>query len=287
MQTINFIGAGKLGKTLARLIQLNNAGTIQGICNRSFESAVSAVDFIGAGTAYHGISDLPAADLTFITTPDELIKTCCEILANSKHLKPASLVIHCSGSLSSEILASAKSKDCKLASIHPMRSFADPEISVREYQGTFCAFEGDLAALNTVSELFTKIGSIVYSIQSDKKDLYHAAAVFASNYLLSLFQKSLYCLEQAGVDSDIAVDIIQNLMQGTLNNLKITRSTEQALTGPIKRGELSIIAKHINALANPALIELYKQLGLATLEIAALPKETEQEMREMFKVVTN
>lgn len=284
--TINFIGAGKLGKTLAKLIYLNKAGSIQGICNSSFESAVSAVDFIGAGTAYHSISDLPTADLTFITTPDALIKSTCDSLTNSKQLKPASLIIHCSGSLSSEILAAVKSNGCNIASVHPMRSFAEAEISIGEYHGTFCAFEGDAAAFQIISDLFTKIGSFVYSIESNKKDLYHAAGVFASNYLLSLFQKSLYCLKQAGVDNNIAIDIIQNLMQGTLNNLQNTRSSKQALTGPIKRGDISTIAKHLTALADPALIELYKQLGLATLEIAALPKETEQEIRKIFKIQT-
>ena len=71
---INIIGAGKLGKTIARLLVINKVGIIEGVCNRSLESSNTAVQFIGQGKAYATIADLPSADIVFITTSDDLIE---------------------------------------------------------------------------------------------------------------------------------------------------------------------------------------------------------------------
>jgi prephenate dehydrogenase len=92
--TVNIIGAGKLGKTIMKLIVLKEAGTVQGVCNSSLSSSKAAVEFIGQGKAYANISNLPAADITFITTPDDSIEKCSIELSQSKTLKQvASLFI--------------------------------------------------------------------------------------------------------------------------------------------------------------------------------------------------
>ena len=271
--TINIIGAGGLGKTLAKLIANHHVGIIQNICNKSFKNAKLAIQFIGQGEASPHIEDLPPADITFITTPDDCIRSCCEKLANSNNLKNGSIVLHCSGSLSSEILKPAEKKGCFTASVHPMRSFSDPDISFSNYHGTFCAIEGNFKAIQILRKLFHTIGSIVYEIQHDRKDTYHVAGVFASNYLITLSNIALLCLKNAGVEDKLATKIIISVMQGTLNNLEHTLSPEKSLTGPIKRGDVHIIMQHLNSFPQRKISELYKILGLATLDIANLPKE--------------
>lgn len=278
--TINVIGSGNLGKTISKLIFTHDVGTIQGICNTSIKSGIEAVSFIGQGEV-KTMSELLPADITFITTPDDQIELCCQELSKSSKFKKESTVVHCSGSLSSEILRTAKEKGCFVASVHPMRSFAKPDISFKQYDGTYCAIEGDDEAVKVLEELFTKIGSVVYAINKEKKSAYHAAGVFASNYLVTLCQNALLCLGDAGVENEMSMKIIASLMQSTLNNLETTLSPEKSLTGPIKRGDINTITKHLNALPEP-LSNLYKTLGLATLGIANLPEEREKKISALF-----
>jgi len=278
---INFIGAGNLGKTIARLIVNHDLGTIQGIANRTLKSSVEASKFISEGTPYT-IGSLPPADITFVTTPDDDIQKCCEDLVLNSQLKKESIILHCSGSLSSQILTSAKKYNCHVASVHPMKSFANPTLNVSQYTGTYCAIEGDPEATLILHNFFRDIGSITYDIDGSKKGSYHAAGVFASNYIVALCHEAISCLEDATVNDEVAAKVILNLMRGTLDNLEANRSPIKSLTGPIKRGDAATIQKHLNSLHNPRVLSLYKQLGLSTLKIASLAQDKENEIKNLL-----
>lgn len=264
---MNIIGAGNLGKTLGYLLLKQGVVKIGGICNRSLESSASAIQFIGGGNPFNSIAELPPSDITLIATPDEIIQSSCVQLSKNSLLEEGSLVFHCSGSLTSDVLESVKKKECRIMSIHPMRSFAKPELSISEYRGTYCAMEGDDDAINIVKELFEAIGSNTYKINKSNKSIYHAAGVFASNYLITISQQALVCMEEAGVPDDIAIDVITNLMKGSLANLEKTKSPVKSLTGPIKRGDVETVKKHIDSLSDDKR-DLYAALGKATLPLS-------------------
>ena len=253
LSSINIIGAGNLGKTLAKLIVQNSVGVIQAVCNRTGSSTKAAIEFIGQGEACKNILSLPDADITFITTSDDKILSCCEKLSQSDRLKKNSIVVHCSGVLAADVLESVKKKGCFIVSVHPMKSFSDPQVSVNEFKDSYCAIEGDQEAIAIIKPLFEAIGAKTYHINSDKKMIYHVAGVFASNYLVTLFQQSLDCLKEAGVDNHAAKNLVVDLMQSTLNNIQQTDSSQEALTGPIKRGDIETIKKHLVVLGNAEL----------------------------------
>lgn len=267
MLLVNIIGAGNLGKTIGYLLQQTGLVKIMGICNQSLESSKKAIDFIGTGIAYPTIADLPYADITFITTPDTSIQKAALLLSDNKYIEENCIVLHCSGALTSDELSILKKNNLCLASIHPMRSFAKPELSITQYKGTYCAMEGDAKALEILKPIFESIESITYLIEKEKKSLYHAAGVFASNYVVTLSQQALSCLLQAGVEHDIAMKVVTNIMKGTTLNLETTLSPQQSLTGPIQRGDVSTIEKHMNSFSNQNQKELYAKLGRATLDI--------------------
>lgn len=264
---VNIIGAGHLGKTIGHLLVKHHLVRIGAICNRSEISVTEAIKFIGQGKYCPSITELPPADITFITTPDDLISTTCEVLSKNPLIKIGSIVLHCSGSLTSDALISIKEKGCFIASAHPMRSFAKPELSVDQYTGTYCAVEGDKDALPKVHSLFNSIGSITYEIDKTKKSSYHAAGVFASNYLVTLAQQALLCMKEAGVENEMAMQVITNIMRGTVSNLEKTLSPAQSLTGPIKRGDITTIMKHIASLTDIEQRHLYSVLGKATVHL--------------------
>jgi predicted short-subunit dehydrogenase-like oxidoreductase (DUF2520 family) len=279
---INIIGAGKLGKTIGHLLVKNQLAHIGAILNSSQESSLKAIAFIGGGAYYKTIEAFPHADITLIATPDDLIPAICARLIHCQQLKPGAIFFHCSGALSSRCLDALKPQGCYVASIHPMHSFALPEKSTQTYPGTYCAMEGDPMALDSLQTLFTNFGSIPYLIDKNKKALYHAGGVFASNYLISLAQQAARCVEQSGVDNNTALNAILSLMESTLANLKQTQSLEKSLTGPIQRGDVYTLEKHLVALDDINKSKLYAVLGKATLELTHLDKSTTNRINKLF-----
>ncbi len=280
-KVINIIGAGRLGKTIGKLINIYNAGVIQAVCNSSIESSRNAIDFIGAGRAFTHVSELPPADVTFITTPDDLITEIGQRVFESRKYKPRSTFIHCSGSLTSKALDMLFEEGIQTVSCHPMRSFANPELSIAEFKGTYCALEGTELGIEVAKTIFDSIGGTTYVINPDKKSLYHAAGVISSNYLVTLANVASKCLSEAGVEQEVGMMIITNLMQGTLNNLRSTLSPSDSLTGPIARGDTSTISKHIESMDEETR-EIYQMLGLGTIELTNHSIEKTSELIDLL-----
>lgn len=277
--TLNIVGAGKLGKTLARLMQDHHAAAVQTVCNRSLESAEKAVQFIGSGTATHQIRDLKPAAIHFIATEDAHIKAVCEQLALANVFNPGALVFHASGALPASILNSAKTNGCLIASAHPTHSFADPTSSLNTFAGSFCALEGDPEALLLLQPLLEKIGGRCFTLSSQHKMRYHAACVMASNFAVTLLNESILCLNASGVEENHATDIALNLMQNTLHNFAHTRSAKKTLTGPLQRGDIDIIQQHLDALSNTDQHALYQTLAQSTLKLTDLDKDTLEKIK--------
>lgn len=283
MLSINLIGTGSVGKTIGRLLVKNKLATIRGVYNRNNESSVKGLKFIGEGQSCSSILDLPSADIVLITTPDDFIPEVSLALSQHQGMQSGCIVAHCSGSLTSDVLLSMKSRGCYVASIHPMRSFAEPDISVEQFAGTYCAIEGDDEAVDVVGNLFRSLDAIVYPLKKAKKAMYHAAGVFASNYLVTLSAQALSCMQLAEVDKEIAMKVIVNIMKGTVLNLEKTMSPEKSLTGPIQRGDISTLKNHLSAFESANLKKLYLLLGKATLDLTHHSEKNQAMLDELFE----
>ncbi|HZW14309.1 MAG TPA: Rossmann-like and DUF2520 domain-containing protein [Noviherbaspirillum sp.] len=269
-KTINILGAGHVGKTLGRLWTQNKVFTVQDVLNATLESGTQAAAFIGAGRAVANLDQMRPADITLIATPDDRIGDCCKALAQTGLLVPGTIVFHCSGALPSSILNAASGRGAAVASIHPIRSFAEPEQVVNAFGGTFCGMEGDEAALDVLQAGFTAIGARLVPIDARFKAVYHAAAVFASNYLVTLLDVAVQSYMKAGIPEETAMQLMEPLVRGTVDNVFRLGPTD-ALTGPIARGDIATAVKQyraVNAWDNRH-GALYKQLGKLTADIAA------------------
>lgn len=269
-KTLNIIGCGKVGKTLARLWTEHAVFAVQDILNRSPESAQQATLFIGAGHAVEDYADLRPADVCMIAAADDQIAHCCAQLAQSGKLSAQTIVFHCSGALPSSVLTPAQQAGAAIASVHPIRSFAAPEQAAADFAGTYCGVEGNQNALDVLNDAFAAIGARMVPIHADCKIIYHAAAVFACNYLVTLLDVALAAYAKAGVPQDVALKLMEPLVRGTMDNV-FRIGPARALTGPIARGDMTTAEKQAHAVAdwNQDYGELYEQFIKLTTDLAA------------------
>ncbi len=267
MPTLNLIGAGRAGQTLAKLWRLQHQLTVQAVVCQSLGHAGDAVSFIGAGQAGDSLNSLPAADLWLIATPDSQIGPVASHLAKAG--VQGKVALHLSGSLDHSALSALAGCGLALASVHPICSFADPRVTCTTFPGTVCGVEGQPQALTTLRPLFEAIGARWLPIDGQRKALYHAASVMACNYLVTLTDAALQCLAKAGIPSGQGLPALLPLLQGTLDNLQQLPPAE-ALTGPIARSDQPTIDRHLQALQQdmPHLLPAYQSLGELTVRLA-------------------
>ena len=270
MKTINVIGCGNVGKTLARLWCEKKIVRVQSILNRSLASAARAVDFVGDGRAVERYAEMSAADVVMIATSDESIAECCRQACHADLVKEGTILFHCSGALPSNILKPAKERGAWIASIHPIKSFSDPSTAVKTFPGTFCAIEGDAEACAVLRMALHRSGATTFALDPESKSLYHAATVIVCNYLVALLEVGLRCFAKAGIGRDTAMEVMQPIVTETARNF-FQLGPVRSLTGPIARAETSVVARQCEALGqwDQDVLRIYKALGLIAIELAA------------------
>jgi predicted short-subunit dehydrogenase-like oxidoreductase (DUF2520 family) len=268
MKTLNLLGAGRVGRSLAALWTQKRAFALQHVLDGTFVGARSAVAFAGAGEAVERFEALQPADVWMLTTPDREIRTSCDRLACAGLLRSSNIVFHCSGSMSSVDLAAAAALGAGVASVHPLKTFADPGEAVRTFEGTHCAAEGSSDALEVLAPAFECIGGRVSRIDASAKTLYHAASVIVCNYLTALIEAGLRCYERAGIPRETATTMIEPIVRQTVHNV-FRLGTAGALTGPIVRGDDGVVLHHLAALrsSDPRVAALYRELGAIALDL--------------------
>lgn len=263
--TLNIVGAGHVGRALGRLFAAHGTFAIQDVLTRSHASAREAVAFVGAGRAVHEPGALRPAQVWMLAVGDDQIGEVSAALAQAG-LVDGAIVFHCSGAKSSaELQAAAALK----ASVHPVRSFADPAAVASAFAGTFCGIEGQPEALAVLGPAFEAIGARLVPIDAAAKTVYHAASVFASNYLTTVLDAALRAYEAAGIPPEVARELARPLASETLANV-LRMGPAAALSGPIARGDEATVARQQTAVAGwdaPTGI-LYDALAEATRDLA-------------------
>ena len=246
MQSLNIIGAGRVGMTLGHLFARYEVFNILQILNTQKDRSLMASAFIAQGEAITDFHFLKPADVTMLCVPDDAFDPVVDSLIEVNALKRDSILFHCSGAKSSQDLITQNpallALNLEVASVHPVRSFADPRIAAEAFKDTICSVEGSDLAQTVLTAAFEKIGAKIIRITAEHKLLYHAGSVFASNYLVTLMDTAIAAYRAAGIDADTASQMAHSLALGSLNNVfKI--GTSAALTGPIKRGDMQTVVK--------------------------------------------
>jgi predicted short-subunit dehydrogenase-like oxidoreductase (DUF2520 family) len=279
----NIIGAGRLGKNIARALSFAKIISALSVCNGSLCSAAKACQEIGMGTPVETIEQLPPADVLWLCCNDDEIPPLVDLVSQHPCLKAGSFVIHCSGVLSSQMLNPLKNKGCMVASFHPLKAFKTNYLEPDSFHGVDCIIEGDSQACEWLKHTFLRLGACISTIQPENKALYHAAACMASNYLITLASHSEALFLKAGLDAEQSRRMLVSLMQGNITNLQQTKLISESLTGPLARGDIQTILLHLEAIDNSSVKELYKAAGLATLPLTQLTQKKNEALKGLLE----
>ncbi|PLX86329.1 MAG: DUF2520 domain-containing protein [Desulfuromonas sp.] len=284
------IGPGRLGQAVGKL--LVDAGyELRALVSRDPGRAVAAARFAGCRKA--ATTDLSKAregDLVLLALPDDHLEEMAAALRREGHLHPDAILVHFSGIHPAAILLQGDKPPRQALSIHPLQSFADSVMGVRNLPGSPFAVEGAEELLPLAEKLVEDLGGTPFRIAGDQKALYHAAACVASNYLVTLTAAAGQILAACGFGQDEAVRLLSPLLRGTGKNLAAL-GPEAALTGPIARGDVQTVTRHGQAIAAlpPDLREIYSVMGRKTVELAkrkgTLDEATGKEILEILSTI--
>lgn len=266
---VSIIGAGRLGKTLA--VALADKGyPIQSLVARRYSSARKAASLLDADVqalAVNQLHSLRPADVILITTPDDQIAAVTAQLAGLEVTRGTAL--HTSGALSAEALAPLRDQGWHTGSIHPLISVSEGPGDTSALAGAFWSVEGDKTALRAGRAIVRDLGGSSFSIRSEDKPLYHAAAVMSAGNLVALFDVAIEMLVECGLTRRTARSVLLPLIASTVRNLEIKEPAD-ALTGTFARGDVETVKRHLKALNKNKLAdanELYRLLGKRSLKL--------------------
>jgi predicted short-subunit dehydrogenase-like oxidoreductase (DUF2520 family) len=265
MFKLGFIGAGTVGIALAVRLA-SNGYPVAAVSSRSQTSAQNltrAVDGCRAFDNNQAVAD--NAQLIFITTPDDAIAP----VASQIHWHPGQSVVHCSGADSTAILQPARESGAQVGAFHPLQTFASVKQAMENIPGSTFALEAEEPLLNTLKDMATALGGHWVVLKASDKVLYHASAVIACNYMVTLVKLATDLWQSFNIPPQQATQALLPLIRGTIHNIE-TVGIPQCLTGPIARGDIGTIHKHLDALDKtaPHLLSTYRELGRQTIPIA-------------------
>ena len=179
---------------------------------------------------------------------------------------PGCVAFHISGALGTDPLAPLLERGYAVGTIHPLQALADPVLGGEQLEGYLFLPSRENRPPSRGPEDRGPSGLSPITVPVARRPLYHAAAVFASNYLAGLIGAAGRLMAQAGVPEEEALQAILPLARGSLENLGRLGSA-RALTGPISRGDIETVRLHLRTL-EPRERNLYAALGLEILQLA-------------------
>jgi predicted short-subunit dehydrogenase-like oxidoreductase (DUF2520 family) len=289
--SVSIVGSGRLGTALA--IALSSSGyPIQAVVARRLTTARKAAALVSRHTLALKASELdllPSSRIVLLTTPDDEIAITAQRLASSRRsLLRGSIVLHTSGALASDVLEPLTSIGFHVGSLHPLVSVSDPRTGQEGLRGAFYCIEGDAAATRTARTIVRDLKGLSFTISSDYKPLYHAAAVMASGHVLALYDLATEMLVQCGLERGKALRVLLPLLESTVSNL-LRSNPARALTGTFARGDVATVRRHLQALSRdglPEALEVYKLLGARSVQLAARNGLEPKLMKQIKRTLT-
>ncbi len=262
-RAIGLIGPGRAGVGLA--LALARAGYSVRLHGRNKKDLPAPLT-LTVGDGGKPPPWLGETDVVILTVRDDAITPLATSLATSRAITERHVVLHLSGVQGQEALGPLVTSRAALGSFHPLQTIVEPELAAARLKGAWAAVEGMPRAVEAGERIAEDLGMRPFRIATKSKAIYHAGAVFASNYLVVVEAIAQRLLRHAGLSDADAWAALRPLVEGTFENLS-RHEPREALTGPVVRGDTATIVRHLESLAVDD-AKLYRALGRAALELA-------------------
>lgn len=283
-ETVSIVGAGRVGRVLGR--RLHELGwRVGGVTGRSMATARAAVRVIGAGQPLAAPShQILGSKVILITTPDSAIEPVAAGLAQLGGSEwCGKVVLHTSGTLDSSVLRPLADLGASTGSMHPMQTFSHqtfPDLSKSIF-----GIDGSAPALHTARKIIHQMGGVAVRLSGADKAAYHAAGSFACVYVLAVMEAATRLLMTQGFKRRQAMRALLPLARQTLDNFESVGPLA-AWTGPLARGDFSVVERHVKAMAEmqPEYLDAYRALSHLTAEVlAAKPAALRKQLDRIFE----
>ena len=260
------IGAGQVGRGLFRSFRESGVEVVGFHSRRPSPIATSygvLPPVIGdANTIIVAVRDdqldSVLADLVDATSP-----------SGRRRLASGTVVVHTSGGAEPPLIPRMVEMGLSGGTFHPLVPFANPDRAPELLRKAWIGIDGDDQARAASRRLAGQLGARTLEIPAGMKSIYHAAAVISSNFPIVLGAVASSILTDAGVPERSAHQAVHSLMDAAISNIA-EGHPESALTGPVMRGDVETVNRHLQALRhNPEARALYRRLSFAALEIAS------------------
>lgn len=278
-RAIGLIGPGRAGVGLA--LALTQAGYSVRLHGRNKKILPSPLTLTVSGGSGKPPPWVGETDVVILAVRDDAITPLAASLAKARAITERHVVLHLSGVQGQEALGPLVSSRAALGSFHPLQTIVEPQLTPARLKGAWAAVEGMPRALLAGEQIAQDLGMRPFRIATKAKAIYHAGAVFASNYLVVVEAVAQRLLRHAGLSDADAWAALKPLVEGTFENLS-RHEPREALTGPVVRGDAATIGRHLESLAVDD-AKLYRALGRAALELAqkqGMDEETAERIAE-------
>ncbi|MBI2829858.1 MAG: DUF2520 domain-containing protein [Chloroflexi bacterium] len=282
MVKIGFIGAGTVGTALA--FRLSDKGyPVVAVASRNHLSAEKLAQTVKGCRAVSSNQEVvDAAELLFVVTPDDAIAPVVAEL----NWHAGQSVVHCSGVASTDILEPARRAGANVGTFHPLQTFASVKQAIENIPGSTFGIEAEEPLLTVLKDMAAALEGKWIKLEASDKVLYHASAVIACNYFVTLVKLATDLWGTFDIPTEMATKALMPLLKGTLHNIE-TVGIPNCLTGPIARGDIGTIKKHLDALerVSQELASTYRALGLQTIPTSLAKGKINQERAEDLETV--
>ena len=261
-ERVFIVGPGHVGRGLSRAFRASGVRLI-GLHGKRVSGVATST---GAFPP-----DISSANVIIVAVRDSQLEAAIGELIDAeakRQLSPGTVVLHTSAIAEPAGLETLRSRGFAAGTFHPLVPFADPDTSAEQLRNGWIGVDGDNAAVNASRRLAGQIGARTMDIPAGNKPAYHAAAVMASNFPVVLASVAARLLKDIGIPEGSSLQAVTSLMGGALANMK-QAVPDDALTGPVLRGDTETVGKHLRALApHGDAREVYRALSAAAVTIA-------------------
>lgn len=265
---VAIIGAGAVGRAFA--LRLSDRGfPIRAVISRTASGADALARAVGAPISSDRLEDVPeGVALVLLCVGDDQIEDVGELLTGVRRNWSEIVVAHTSGAIQSEALAPLEAEGAAVLSFHPLQAITR-QSDASTLDGAYIGLEGAPRGVAAGIELAVGLGLRYIVIPAEAKPRYHLAATMASNFLVTLLGMVQEVLASLDIDRREGIAMLEPLLRGTLDNLG-ARGPEEALTGPVVRGDIHTLRQHGLALRQhlPHLVPAYAALSVETVRLA-------------------